>query len=889
MVRFTAMILACIGLAACGDERAATNSDVDRAEVVPFKSTLVLSETDLADLAVDDSDGSLSLPAGAPVIPSLQPGRILVAGKSPNTPHGLLRVVKATQPDGERLRIETRHIPIQLAFRRVHIAAARRSTGQLGATKWDSARDPLSYDPFHRHVGASQALDVIIFDGDNNPDTTNDQISVKGELAGSVDFDFKLDFDWGELEDLPSLVEQCLGALLEGQFDCSLLALLPEAKATLNVTPSLASSLDVRGASVLDFDKEVKLFESNLGEMWFGPVVFTPNVRILSHVQGAASASFAQSFDAAVYFDTSVTVSSKQPNTPVFDPPKLRDVSFDARPPELTLKANARAALGVELNLLLYGVTGPSAKAEAYGAIDADAFRDPCVQLHAGVEGTLGVKITTPAFLFINPFDLIDWHTEFRAVDQLLDVPVPECKPAAADSRLPPGAGPDAEHIANPTFQPWSRTFASLLDSAGSIPGGTTYWLDQRRAIDGRLVITGKAAAAIIKIDENGNQVWARQLFSDATSASALHPVRSIPTGDASLLVLTEAGLPPLRVTKLTQSGNLLWNRALDIPDAVGCGLKPIGLARDSGTGFYVVTGCSFTRQLHVTHLDLQGNVLDAVSIADLDAAQLETTLVTSAGQDLFIAGRISLPAGGDSMFALRRAADGSLKFAHRYVACDAGPDVFPVRALVEDNGDVTVVGRGGAEHNGFIARIQATGDVGFAAFPGFGFGVGSVFVLDSIAQLSTTGYMVSGSTVQFTSSAPNDVAGLALLQLDSVGKPVWANRYTIQDSAGNYLASAQSDLALTDDGGVILSGIAQQAPSAIPADLWSMKARARDGQIEFASGKAVVTPISVAALSCTLAAVPWSPTVQSAPLVTTTDAQLQMRDWNTTLQSQAH
>ena len=860
--------------------------------VEPFRSTIVLSEADLADIALNEADASITLSASAPAADALRKGSVFVAGKSPRTPKGLLRIVKSVERDDDTVRLQTLHAPIQLAFRRVHIETARRSSGELGAAAWSGNLEPLAFDPFHRHVGASQRLNVIIFDGDNDPDSTNDQVAVDGELAGNVDFTFALDFDWGALEELPQAVEDCLSGLLEGKFDCSLTSLLPEAKAVLDVTPSLASSIDLHGAAVIDFDKEVKLFEANLGELVYGPIVITPNARILAHVQGEASAQFATSVDAAVYFDTSVTVSSKHPSSPSYQPPKLRDVSFDARPPELTLKAEARAALGVELNLLLYGVTGPSAKAEAFGAVSADVFRKPCVELHAGLQGSLGVKVTTPAFLFLNPFDILDWHADFEAIDEKLDVPVPPCEAPPDASTLPPGAGPDGAHLASPTFEPWSRTVSSLLDSGGTVPGGTTYWLDQRRAIDGRLVIAAKAAEALVKLDERGSLIWARRFEDEDAGGSALHPVRTIATHDAALLVLAEAGIPPLQLVKLTQAGNVLWSRSLDVPDAIECGIQPVGLARDAGSGFFVVASCALTQKVLVVHLNQAGELLDAHGFVDPAALGLVTTLATRAGDDLFVAGRVTQPEG-DSMFGFRQDAKGELLFAQRYVACDAGPDVFPVRAIVEANGDVTVAGRGGAEHNGFIARLRRDGGVGFAAFPGFGFGLGSVFVLDSIAALPTTGYIVSGSSVRFTSSAPNDTSGIALLQLDAVGKPVWTRRYTLRDASGEYLASAQSDVTLTDDGGALLSGFARQSATAIPADLWSLKVFARDGAVTFARGAAVASEPddpdnAVQALDCSLTTAPWPPTLTPEPDVSTTPSRVTAAAWSTSVASQS-
>jgi hypothetical protein len=867
----------------CSSSKSSTPAK-DEVEVVPFASTIMLSEADLARLTPETGDGKLVFPDAPASLASVATGQIIVAGKSAATPKGLLRIVKSAARDGTSLTLETLHAPLQLAFRKVHIKSALHGTGELGKLPWPGSDETLAYDPFSHHVGASQPVHAIVFDGDGDQTTTNDQVAVDGELAAAVDFTFRLDFDWGALQDLPSFVEDCITNLLEAK-SCSLLDLLPEAKADFDVTPSLASSLQLHGAAILEFDKEIVLFNQNLGELVFGPIVVTPNAQVMAHVEGAASAAFEASVDAAIDFEASVTLSSKHPSTPDYQPPRLKDVKLDARPPKVTLKASAQAGLGVELSLLIYGVTGPFASARAYGRVDADVFRQPCVQLHAGLEGSLGAKITTPALLFLDPITLFDWRADFDPVDQLLDVPVPGCEPPPNASMLPPGAGPDANHLAMPAFEPWSRSWPSLMDSGGAIGGGTTYWLDQQKSIDGRFVVAARHAAALVKIDQDGALTWGRQLFSAPDDPFAiLHPVRTVPAADASMWVLAEPRLPPLSVLKVNQSGHVVLRREIDVPDPMGCGLAPVGLARDDSAGLYVVASCTASRKIHVVHLDGSGAVVGARSFADQGGAAIDPMVVTRAGRDLFISGRLRPSA--DEMFAVRFDASGAVSFANRYTACQAGPDVYPVRGLVEANGDVTVAGRGGAEHNGFIARLKVDGSVGFAAFPGFGFGAGSVFTLDSIAELPTTGYVASGSTARFTRPDPEGTMSVALLQLDAVGRPMWAKRYTLQGAAGQYLLAGQTDLQLTDDGGIIVTGIVQHDPPGVDADLWGMKVFAKDGNIAFTSGKAVVTAIdalpddAVVALPCSLDAAPWSVTVSDEPAVTTRAAETAVIPW---------
>jgi hypothetical protein len=409
-------------------------------------------------------------------------------------------------------------------------------------------------------------------------------------------------------------------------------------------------------------------------------------------------------------------------------------------------------------------------------------------------------------------------------------------------------------------------------------------YVDQQRSIDGRVVVGGRGAQALVKLDESGELIWGRELSGDALgTAQPLRPTRTIPARDSAMLVLAEGTFAPLQLAKVTQAGNLRWSRHLELPDAT-CALRPVGLARAAGSGFYAVVACEDTQRVYVAHLDSDGNVLSAFSFTDTTSVQLDPSLVVDAAGDLFIGGRMTHDV--DSMFGLRLDADGEVSVTKRYVACDEAWDVYPSEAVIEDNGDVTVAGRGGAEHNGFLARLTVNGEVGFAAFPGFGFGAGSVFVLDSIAQLSTTGYIVGGSTVRFTADELSATPGLALLQLDSVGRPVWSRRYTMLTSDGAPLAASHTDLNLTDDGGVLLSGIAKQDSDAFLGDLWSMKVFAKDGEIDFDAGSAVATALdndpddSIQALPCSLTAEEWEPSFRAEPELVTTPGTMELAAW---------
>src|SRR5262249_56028660 len=126
-------------------------------------------------------------------------------------------------------------------------------------------------------------------------------------------------------------------------------------------------------------------------------------------------------------------------------------------------------------------------------------------------------------------------------------------------------------------------------------------------------------------------------------------------------------------------------------------------------------------------------------------------------------------------------------------------PDAIPSQALVGPQGEVTIAGSGGAQHNGTFVRILPDGSLGFATFPGFGFGVGSVFLLDSLAELPTTGYVAGASHIRFNGIEPDETASTGLVGLDAAGHIRWAMRYSF-GAPGAYVPSGPTAVRLTAD-----------------------------------------------------------------------------------------
>jgi hypothetical protein len=357
-------LLALVMTTACGGGQLK-----DELEVVPFPSTHILQASELEGLTPGIA-GRLTFGVLPPSLAAIKPGEVIVAGLSASTPRGLLRIVTDVRTTTSGTTLDTLEAPVQLAFRKLHVKASRK-TSELSAFQ-TSARG-LRASGLGGSESTTASLDVIVFDGDGDPSTTNDQVVLHGDLGGGFDYQFSLDVDWGGISELPDAVSKCVATLLKAVVgetpDCSLDALLPEAKVTFDVDPRISAGVELKGAAVLSYEKDIDLLHINEPPLVFGPLVFFPVIDITARIEGEASSIFSAGLHGGVKFKSSVAISSKHQGQPQFTPPSLESTDFSADPPEVALHARAKAGIGARLNLLLYAVTGPYVTARVYGAV----------------------------------------------------------------------------------------------------------------------------------------------------------------------------------------------------------------------------------------------------------------------------------------------------------------------------------------------------------------------------------------------------------------------------------------------------------------------------------------------------------------------------------------
>jgi hypothetical protein len=827
----------------------------DEIAAEPFPTTRQLADADLDGLEPDTGDGVLRFTPAPAALADVGVGSIVVAGASPKTPSGLLRAVLAVEHDGDTLVLRTAEAPLQLAWKKLHTRFVR-SLALPGTAASTAAVAPQG------GVRTRKPFDFLLFDGDGDPETENDQIGLEGEIGASYDFSFGLDVDWGAIDNLPDVVTSCLESLgdllTEGELSCSIDDLLPEARVTFVVFPEVEADASVKGAAILAYEKELELASETLAPIIVGPLVFVPAVDVTAELFGGASGEFSTGVEGSALFETSVTVSSRQTDAPQFQEPVLRDTDFAPKETEVTLHAEAKVGVGGKLNLLLFGVTGPYAEAKPYAAIEADIFDAPCWTLKAGIDCSLGVRVTSPALPLVGKIILVDWQAP-EVTPLEVELASGECEEPPDQSTLPPGSGPDAERLANPTYTPWARAFTAPVEGgyAGS-PGNSTLFSHLERTIDGRYVRSGFGVSTLTKIDDDGDLIWARDLVVDE---ARLLPFRVRSSHDATLTVASRTVLNPVVLATLAQDGSAVDARSYDVPFEE-CQTGIAALAPDGADGWWVTGSCVGQPRSFLLHA--RGDDARLWMIGEIP--NLRLNVAEPIGSDLFLAGHAL--ENGEPMIALRVTADGNAVWSKRYDGCAEAADAIPSAAIVGDEGEVTIAGSGGAQHNGIVVRIRPDGTVGFASFPGFGFGAGSVFLLDSLAELPTTGYVAGGSMVRFASEEIENTPGAALVGLDAAGRLVWARRYGF-DAPDDQAATGHVGVHLADDGGVVTTALVVDPADPLGGRLWAWKPFAKDGTITFQPGAASSTPVGITDLECSFTASDRALTATPVPVET--------------------
>ncbi len=548
----------------------------DQYAAEPFSTTKELSNAALGALKGMDPDGTLHFEGGPDELSGLGRKNVLLAGPTDQAPGGFIRMVTSVETTADGLVAHTVPVPIQFAFRKLDVQFTRSIPDmEEGAATakaihyWDktTSRDKVLW--------TSLPLNFFVFNGDDDPDTTDDQVHVTGHLSGGVDYTFGISVDWGDVFDIPDKLADCAESLFS---DCSVEDLMPEAKVGFSLIGGVNAELDMQGVSFLPFTKTIPIDHKVYDPIKIGPLWFFPELDVTAEIEGSASSQFALSSTIDLSAGAEVAYSNK--TGPSVIPPHVDGFTIDSPNVEAVLDAYTKVRLGPKLAIKLYAIAGPYAGVYGFVKLNANALEDPCWTLDGGIEGELGFVIEADIPMF-GKVTVADWH-------EPLDI----WSTGAASGSCSGTSTGALTPFQQPAFTPWARAYGNTVTGTGlpySGPGGGNVWAELQRTIDGDELICGSGSQGLTKIDRDGAVLWAKSLTGPTLGdpfIDGLLPDRVTYSADTGLFVSAY----PWALLKLDSSGALLWAKQFSFtPDSDWWRVSD--LKADGSGGFYLIAG----------------------------------------------------------------------------------------------------------------------------------------------------------------------------------------------------------------------------------------------------------------------------------------------------------
>ena len=276
---------------------------------------------------------------------------------------GLLRKIKDIQSAGSQTVITTEQATLEDAIQEGNISL-NQNLQKARISKVDYYYNGITYKLNKGQESNFEFdLNIILFDADGDPNTTNDQVKLVGNfiLDANVIFETKI-----------------------SSFK------LQNAKIGLEATNS--ESLQLIASLYYSIEKEFTLATVHFSPIYFQlgplPVVILIDLDIKAGGSGFAMGSLTVGLENSISYKAGMSYVRGQG----WNPYSEFDNQFDYTPPTLTAKAGARVFVKPEVNIGVYGVLAGYANAEAYGEILVDFINTPWWQLYAGLDFGVGAR-----------------------------------------------------------------------------------------------------------------------------------------------------------------------------------------------------------------------------------------------------------------------------------------------------------------------------------------------------------------------------------------------------------------------------------------------------------------------------------------------------------------
>lgn len=331
--------------------------------VIP-DTTEVLPETTTQYLSGISGDGAVfTFTQSTADLNALASGDVMVSDATANAPYGFLRKVTSVSSAGGQVIVTTEAATLEDAIEsgEAHISGVLTPgdiQGDMQAEGVTLAASQLD-DAFYFTL-----KDVVLYDEDDDLETTDDQITANGSIRLEPSFDFGLVVEHWELEEL--------------HFTTSV-----DEKAELEIKTEVEYP-------IIKKEKEIARYHLGHFTAMVGPVPVVVVAELTVNV----------GVDGSVHVGISTRVTQEATLTAglqyvdgTWSPVADFSNEFHYNPPTLSAGLDVKGYAGAQLSLLLYGVTGPYAEVNAYLKLEADIAETPWWSLYGGLEMPVGVKI----------------------------------------------------------------------------------------------------------------------------------------------------------------------------------------------------------------------------------------------------------------------------------------------------------------------------------------------------------------------------------------------------------------------------------------------------------------------------------------------------------------
>lgn len=353
-VRIGILLLILLSIGCNGDGDNPIDPPPPDTEFAP--NTTLLGDSTLA-LISQVNDSVIVFSSANNELTSLESGDILIAKISAATPNGFIGKITSISSNSDTIKISETSLEdafktLKLEFSRELIPADVDSSSSLKGVAAHKATSAFNFNLFLN--------DVVLFDADNDENTTDDQILANGSISLNLDIECKID----------------ISVLKLNHFVFKNTA---EDNAQLNIDANI-------NVTNLHVSKTLKTYY--FAAFAVGPVVFTPKIDVRCSFDGevslAASVIVAQ--------EATVTAGIEYINS-AWNPISSFENSFNYEIPEFSADANMRGAVGPQLSLLLYGVVGPFAEIDAFARLEAELHPLQTWKLYGGLEAIVGAEV----------------------------------------------------------------------------------------------------------------------------------------------------------------------------------------------------------------------------------------------------------------------------------------------------------------------------------------------------------------------------------------------------------------------------------------------------------------------------------------------------------------